>query len=527
LIKKWRIYTLERGLSWFEIFLWVVANPVASGFIFFSIQLLGTPGLYGGSNVLAYLASGLIYIPIAAAFMYISLSVQRAAAPYVLISRAVSPVVAYLAIWYYIVASGGLLSMGFLVFYGLRALAANILLAGRSSGDPLLTNIGIVLDMPIVGLYLGILILLLLFFLAMVRASRVRWVLAPMVLFPLAVTIAYALALYASDTSRLLENWYKATGLSPSILEDTAFSGGATGVALLKPAPFTEATSGLLIASLWAYAGLESASFMAGEVREPAKSYTRGYTAGFLTVLALYLLVPFIVERKLGVDFIASYSYLYYNYRDQLRQLGGGPLIPPSLFAYLSLFTSDKTLIIIGGLAAFLWFLNTAYTTWLSAIRILYALSVDRIAPASLSRVTGVRGIPVVANNVVFAFGVLGLVLGYMAVSNLLPVIPLLKLFNFSYSILVWLTGVSLATLPWLGGEFYKELPYRNKALEAALGLACFTAGWFMLLYSGIGVGLNEVVVNTVIGLLGFATFILTVGRGGGWRERLTHLPPG
>ena len=175
------------------------------------------------------------------------------------------------------------------------------------------------------------------------------------------------------------------------------------------------------------------------------------------------------------------------------------------------MFTSDKTLIIIGGLAAFLWFLNTAYTIWLSAIRILYALSVDRLAPASLSRVTGVRGIPVVANNVVFAFGGLGLVLGYMAVTNLLPIISLLKLFNFSYSILVWLTGVSLATLPWLNTEFYKELPYRNKALETVLGLACCEAGWFMLLYSGIGVGLNEVVVNRVIGLLAFATFLLTV----------------
>ncbi|MGC9012726.1 MAG: hypothetical protein ACP5VX_07205, partial [Thermogladius sp.] len=74
-----------------------------------------------------------------------------------------------------------------------------------------------------------------------------------------------------------------------------------------------------------------------------------------------------------------------------------------------------------------MWFLNTAHTTWLAAIRILYALAVDKMAPPSLARVTGVRGVPIVANNVVFSFGVIGLLLGYLTVNGLIPVASLLK----------------------------------------------------------------------------------------------------
>jgi amino acid transporter len=109
------------GLGWFEVFLWVVANPVASGFTFFTVQMLGTPGLYGGSNLLAYLLAGLVYVPVVLAFMYVALNVQRAAAPYVLISRAVSPVVAFIAIWYYMAATGGMMVAALWAYAGLES----------------------------------------------------------------------------------------------------------------------------------------------------------------------------------------------------------------------------------------------------------------------------------------------------------------------------------------------------------------------------------------------------------------------
>ncbi|AFK51673.1 Amino acid transporter, putative [Thermogladius calderae 1633] len=513
LIKKWRVYTLERGLGWFEVFLWVVANPVASGFTFFTVQMLGTPGLYGGSNLLAYLLAGLVYVPVVLAFMYVALNVQRAAAPYVLISRAVSPVVAFIAIWYYMAASGGLLSLGFLVYYGFKALAGNVLLAGLASGDQLLVDLGVVLNQPLTELYLGVLVVAALFILASVGTRRLKWVLAPIVVTPLLITLAYTVALYLADPGTIYENWARATGLNPVLLEDVALKGALRGVTPLTPAPLAAATGGMMVAALWAYAGLESASFVAGEVKDPVKSYTRGYPLGFLTVFALYLLVPFVVETKLGVSLVASHSYLYYNYRGVLRSLSGRPLVPPSIFVYLSLFTSDKYLILLAGLAAFMWFLNTAYTIWLAAIRILYALAVDKMAPSSLARVTGVRGVPIVANNVVFSFGIVGLLLGCLTVKGLIPVASLLKLFGFSYSILVWLTGLSLAVLPWTRGGFYEGLPFKRRVFETAVGAACFASGWFMLLYSGSNVSLVEVVANSFIGLLALVSLLLVMRR--------------
>ncbi|MGC9012727.1 hypothetical protein [Thermogladius sp.] len=129
------------------------------------------------------------------------------------------------------------------------------------------------------------------------------------------------------------------------LFEDVALKGAVRGVTPLTPAPLAAATGGIMVAALWAYARLESASFVAGEVKDPVKSYTWGYLLGFLTVFALYLLVPFVVEAKLGVSLVASYSYLYYTYRGVLKSLSGRPLVPPSIFVYLSLFTSDKYLI--------------------------------------------------------------------------------------------------------------------------------------------------------------------------------------
>ncbi|WP_440059689.1 hypothetical protein ACSU1N_00580 [Thermogladius sp. 4427co] len=515
MFKTWKIYTLERELGWFEIFLWVVANPIASGFIIFTIQMLGSPGFYGGSNTLAYLLSSLLYVPIVLAFMYISLNIQKPASPYVLISRVISPVVGYLAMWYYIVASGGLLSMGFLVYYGIRALGANILYAGLVNNDEALVNTGIVLNQPIVELYLGVLVIVLLFFLSTVSTRSLKWVLASMVIPPLIATIVFTVLFYLADTSQLYSNLALALGTDPISIERLALSGGG-GINPLQRTTLLAGSLSMMVATLWAYMGIESASFVAGEVRDPVKSYSRGYTLGYLTVVLLYLLVPYIVESKLGVDLVASYSYLYYNYQEVLtRYLGGRPLIPPTLFVFLSLISRDKIVSAIAGVTAFLWFLNTAYTTWLAAVRILYALSTDKLASASLARVTGFRGIPIVANNVVFLFGLIGLLLGYASITGLLPLIALLKLFNFGYSILVWLVGVSLAVLPWLKKDLFESMPFKMKGLETVVGVLCFAAGWFMLLYSGIGITLGEVIVNTLIGVLGFAILVATLKRGG------------
>jgi basic amino acid/polyamine antiporter, APA family len=61
-----------------------------------------------------------------------------------------------------------------------------------------------------------------------------------------------------------------------------------------------------LVPVLFAYGGWQTASFVAGEIREPRKNLPRALIVGVIAVVLLYLSVNFVCVRVLGVDGLAA-----------------------------------------------------------------------------------------------------------------------------------------------------------------------------------------------------------------------------
>lgn len=89
----------------------------------------------------------------------------------------------------------------------------------------------------------------------------------------------------------------------PSRVADTQTSG-----LLGQPVSFDllTAVGAAMVPVLFAYGGWQTASFVAGEIREPKKNLPRGLIIGVTGVVVLYLLVNFVCLRALGTSGLAA-----------------------------------------------------------------------------------------------------------------------------------------------------------------------------------------------------------------------------
>ncbi len=98
-------------------------------------------------------------------------------------------------------------------------------------------------------------------------------------------------------------------------LEAVSLWRGGPSPALWQPVLNQPASFSLLLAFgaamtpvLFAYGGWQTASFLGGEVRDPARVLPRGLILGVLGVIAVYVSVNFIYLRALGADGLAATS---------------------------------------------------------------------------------------------------------------------------------------------------------------------------------------------------------------------------
>jgi basic amino acid/polyamine antiporter, APA family len=113
-----------------------------------------------------------------------------------------------------------------------------------------------------------------------------------------------------------------------------------------------------MVPVLFAYGGWQTASFVAGEMREPRKNLPRGLLLGVVGVIVLYLAVNFVCVSVLGVDGLAATT------------------TPASEVMRLVLGEKGRTLIAVGIAISTLGFLSQGMLT---APRVYFAMADDRL----------------------------------------------------------------------------------------------------------------------------------------------------
>lgn len=529
-----RAYLLKREFTWFDVFLWVVANPVASGLIYYSVSATGEYGYYGGVVPAAFIAAGIVFAPVALLFMIVASSLPRSASPYVLASRGLGALPGFIAASLYLFMSGGLLSLGFLAYSSIEVLGDGLTVSGHIAGSSILVGLGSAVRAQPYMLLAAFTLVTVLFLAAGMGRKSVKALLHASTAFPLVLYAAVMLSLFPFSRSVFTGNWDRLFNNSYSRIVDLALNGGVVNGVSVQPLRAVSEWSGtftVFTMAVWAYLGVENASFIAGEVREPGSSYLKGYIAGYMVLVAMYTVTPVAVTLLAGYDFLSAYSYLYHHYPDVLKTLMGVNAPPaPCLATIVSVYTGNMVTSLLFTLAAFLFYFNTMLTSWVSATRILFALGEDRLMPRLTARVSRRTHVPGYANLFIYILSIAVVSASPFIRSHPSIEASFIRLMTLGYAFFLTITGLALISTLVFAEELYERFTFKDKRVLYPIGFTTSVVGFALALSSFAGISLTDILVAStgfsLILLLFIAVTLYMKRRGVRYSEVFSRIPP-
>ncbi len=172
----------------------------------------------------------------------------------------------------------------------------------------------------------------------------------------------------------------KAGAIAAMVVAGILWGGGTVRALPLLDHPVSlglgSAIGAAMIPVAFAYGGWQTASFVAGEMRDPRRDLSRGLVIGVIGVVALYLAVNFVCLRVLGPDGLAATR------------------IPASAVMRAALGERGAQWIAFGIAISTLGFLSQGILT---APRVYYAMARDGLFFKSVGWLSPRTGVPVVA----------------------------------------------------------------------------------------------------------------------------------
>jgi amino acid transporter len=448
-----------------------VYNVLTMGLIFPWTYLWAPGALPGGQLVWGILLAMVLEIPIALAYVWLSTALPRSGGDYVFQSRVLGGGIGFtlvfsgFVIWIlqWVALSGWLLAtLGFApLFLGLAGSTGNSGLVDIATWFT--TPMGIVVT-SVVNALVAMLILVS-GFKNYVRLQRVMWI---GILLSFGTMLVVLATTPASAVPAQLDAFSTAIGGSATFTADARAAAEAAGVTL-NPAFSLIAT--LLIAPI-AWTSLQWATYSAqqnGEIKTAGNFRSQAFIiVGSLVLTGLLLaLLAFVLERAVGTEFLYVAGAGYWSGVGEATLAGS--YLWPNMIATAIANNPVVTLLI-----AFGFILNghqIVHNCYIGMTRVMVAMSLDRLLPEMVSRVSERLRTPVNAHVIYFVAS--------------LPVIWLYN--NFAYgegdNVTTW-TSLTLGVTFACGYVFVGTaiagalLPFRAKALyEASPGSAYRVAG--------------------------------------------------
>lgn len=459
-----------------------VYNVLTMGLIFPWTYLWAPGALPGGQLVWGILLAMVLEIPIALAYVWLSTALPRSGGDYVFQSRVLGGGIGFtlvfsgFVIWIlqWVALSGWLLAtLGFApLFLGLAASTGSSGLVDIATWFT--TPIGIVVT-SIVNALVALLILVS-GFKNYVRLQRVMWV---AILLAFGTMLVVFITTPAAEVASRLNSFSAALGGSPTFVDDARAAAQTAGVEL-NPAFSLIAT--LLIAPI-AWTSLQWATYSAqqnGEIKSAGSFRDQLYIiVGSLILTGVLLaLLAVVLENTVGTEFLYVAGSGYWSGVGEATLAGS--YLWPNIIATALANNPIVTLLIAAG-----FILNghqIVHNCYIGMTRVMVAMSLDRVLPEMVSRVSERFRTPVNAHVIYF-----------------LASIPVILLYNyFSYGpeddTVTWASltlGVTFACgYVFVGTALAGALlPFRAKALyESSPGSAYKVAG---------------IPLVTIVGLLG------------------------
>jgi len=485
---------LVREMNWWDVLLITIAGPAASGMTYYTVRI---PGFYPGGNMtLAFLLGGIMWaFPVILIAIYAS-SFPRSGAMYVVISRAVHPIVGFIPNWLWVVSSG--FSVGFLNYLMLNLVASGLQTGGIMAKSQGMIDAGTWVAGSGTRLWLSILITIGVWGMELLGMARLKWFIRIVIYVPLIVTIISIVLFFVVDGGSAWNSVYGA-GVHDKVLQLAQDKGVNDAMGT-----YWGDTSKMFLYVWWAYTALESISFVGSEVKTPRTSFLRGMGIGFCAVVVLYVINAWAPGFAFGSTFIRDYSFLYYNNFDDLQKVLGAAPSLPSIPFYSGISAGSAAMAMFLAIGFLFWYLNTSIVIWMGSVRGLFAMAFDRQLPLGLCKVSK-GGVPTNATHFIGVFALIGCFIGYGDAQGASAAAVMLAILDFTGMFFIWTVGLAGLFLPFTRPDLFEKSTFQYKwgkiPVMAILGALVLGIGWYMILYIGLE-------ISTTYSQLGMAALI-------------------
>ncbi len=378
-----------------------VYNVLTMGLIFPWTYLWAPGALPGGQLVWGILLAMVLEIPIALAYVWLSTALPRSGGDYVFQSRVLGGGIGFtlvfsgFVIWIlqWVALSGWLLSsLGFApLFLGLGAATGSTALVELASWFT--TGEGIVITS--IGNALVAMLILTSGFKNYVRLQKVMWIAILLSFGTMLVVLASAVT---ADVPGKLDAFSAAIGGSATFTADSIAAAQAGGVDLSPPFSLLAT---LLIAPI-AWTSLQWATYSAqqnGEIKSAGSFKDQIFIiVGSLVLTGLLLAVlAFVLERAIGTGFLQVAGAGYWATADV--SLAGSYLWPNIIATAIA---NNPIVTIIIALGFILNAHQIVHNCYIGMTRVMVAMSLDRMLPEMVSRVSDRFHTPVNAHLIYF-----------------------------------------------------------------------------------------------------------------------------
>lgn len=339
--------------------------------------VLGLPPI-----VMAFILVGIVVLFTVWIFAILGAAMPRSGGGYVYISRIIHPVVGYVGsfIEYWSIA----------VSYGLigTAVFEAVLIYAWMAGW------GTAWATPEVLLVGGMIIVILFAALASFGIRMAGILLQTIFWVPAAITIVLYGILLTTTPSNISAGIQNLTTFTPSYFTNQALG---QGMATAFTGDYWGAVDVAILGAYWAYIGFAASTFVAGEIKEVAKSLPKTLFIANGFIILLYITISYVsasAARMVGevtsggntFTFFSSYAFMSYGAGGSLPA-GVGKAWMPNIAGFAASGAGMSWFLALIPIFAALWVANDIPPFILTSSRIIFAMAFDRVLPEKLAEV--------------------------------------------------------------------------------------------------------------------------------------------
>jgi len=523
---------LVRSVSAFSAFALVMCHTVGGGI---NKLLIYAEFNNPGANVsLAFLITGILALITAYVYSELSALMPRTGGDYIFTSRAISPVLGFLASWGFWFTE--VLSFGIIAFYDIPIWGLSLQIAGSATHSVAWQKAGTTISGLGWTTGLGILLVIIFSVVALFGMRRYTKIINTLLILPLIGSVIMIIVLLRNP-SVAHPSWDAVYG---SGMWNMVEKLSATATDHWRPTPFNmHATLMAGVGGIWAYIGVTAAAYAGGEVKNPERSMAIAMLGGAAVIVAYYVILAIEVYHVYATpngSFISMYDNVY-KHPDLWKQLTAVyPYAPPP---YLPTFAAGVMpgqgfWQFIVAISAAIWLMNDIPVFFVVCSRQVFSWSFDRMFPEVFARVNERWHTPHNAIWLTLIGGIVGVFLSFVAEKGIAGSWVAAMDTTMLYEFAVVFGSLSAAVIPFVRPDIYergRKLAWGGVPVITIFGIISFIVNFWYLFIAGAWLHVTTDLLLQVLWMgAGLAIFvgyyIYNTRRGVDVRSIYQQIPP-